>query len=139
MTRPSWVEARAACTLASLFAALCEAIERDVAEARAAPSSSRRDPYAYSVRSSENALAVTREPTGRAQDALTVVQIRMGEEAIRLQYELPGGQWKNNMAWPAWDARTMGCALLMDDDRYEPWQLSMRLLYPLFFEPTRGD
>ena len=62
----------------------------------------------------------------------------MREGAIRLQYELPDGQWKNSLAWPSWDARTMGCTLVMNDDRYEPWQLSMRLLYPLFFDATHG-
>ena len=136
--RPDWVTARAACTLDSLFRRLCEEIEQDVAAIGMVPLEARDGYEARATRKPGGPLEVRRRKSGEPGPGVTVVSCRKSTDMIRIQFEVPGGQWVSRDACPAWSSQLRTCDLVMDNKHYAPWALSMKLLLPLFFPPTPG-
>ena len=131
---PNWVAERAECKIDLLYDALCQIVERDVAEANKIPPDLRSG-FTYSVeRNDEGTMPLLRvyrsregKPAGPAQPVATFSQ---SQASIRVMAAGTGGF----LARPEWVDQTRSCFLSIDGTPYKVWELSQRVLGPLFFE-----
>ena len=130
---PNWIAERAECKIDLLYDALCQVVERDVAEANKLPPDLRGG-FTYSVeRNDEGTMPLLRvyrlregNPAVPAQPVATFSQ---SQASIRVTAETG-----NFLARPEWVDQTRSCFLSIDGTRYKVWELSQRVLGPLFFE-----
>ena len=130
---PNWVAERAECKIDLIYDALCQVVERDVAEAnKLLPDL--RGGFTYSVeRNDEGTMPLLRvyrshegKPAGPAQPVATFSQ---SQASIHVTAET--GTF---LARPEWVDQTHSCFLSIADTRYKVWELSQKILGPLFFE-----
>ena len=130
---PNWVAERAECKIDLLYDALCQVVERDVAEANKL-SPDLRDGFTYSVeRNDEGTMPLLRvyrsregKPAGPAQPVATFSQ---SQASIHVT-----AKTGNFLARPEWVDQTRSCFLSIDGTPYKVWELSQRVLGPLFFQ-----
>ena len=129
---PNWVAERAECKIYLLYDALCQVVDRDVAEANKLPPDLRGG-FTYSVeRNDEGTMPLLRvhrsregKPAGPAQSVATFAQ---SQASIHVT-----AKTGNFLACPEWVDQTRSCFLSIDGTRYKAWELSQRVLGPLFF------
>ena len=129
---PNWVAERAECKIDLLYDALCQVVERDVAEANKLPPDLRGG-FTYSVeRNDEGTMPLLRvyrsregNPAGPAQP---VANFSQSQASIRVTAETG-----NFLARLEWVDQTRSCFLSIDGTRYKVWELSQRVLGPIFF------
>ena len=122
LSPPRWVLERAKCDVDLIFEALSQVVRRDVEDANTLPGS-------RTFRVTENGdgvhplLRVSDEgdPDSRVTFELTSAFI-----SIHLPGELPV------IVMPQWDAGVGKCRLYVNDQAYEVWQISQRVLMGLF-------
>ena len=131
---PNWVAERAECKIDLLYDALCQVVERDVAEANKLPPDLRGG-FTYSVeRTDEGTMPLLRvyrsregKPAGPAQPVATFSQ---SQASIHVTAAGTGGF----PARPEWVDQTSSCFLSIGGTPYKVWELSQRVLGPLFFQ-----
>ena len=131
---PNWVAERAKCRVDLLFEALCQVVERDVAEVNKLPSNLRGG-FTFSVERNDDGmnslLRVYRSTEGdsasTAQAVATFTQLGTGIHVLIAGKEA-------FMALPEWVDQPRSCLLSIDGTRYQVWELSQRILGPVFFE-----
>ena len=131
---PNWVAERAKCRVDLLFEALCQVVERDVAEVNKLPSNLRGG-FTFSVERNDDGmnslLRVYRSTEGdsasTAQAVATFTQLGTGIHVLIAGKEA-------FMALPEWVDQPRSCLLAIDGTRYQVWELSQRILGPVFFE-----
>ena len=127
---PNWVAERAKCRVDLLFDALCQVVERDVAEYNKLPAGLRRG-CSFSAESiNEGTMPVLRvyhTTDGKTDAAASFTQL---EQGINVWVVEKG--WK--LASPEWVEQTKSCLLSIDGALCKVWELSQRVLGPLFFE-----
>lgn len=122
---PRWVLERARCNLALKFQALHDVVERDVEDANALP-----EMKAAGVRfDMETELGGTKPVFGvkridRKGEGPVLYFVRESR-TIRIadQFEVT----------VRWEASTAACRLLIEEKPYEIWEISQKVLAPLFF------
>ena len=123
---PSWVTKRAECNLDLIFEALSQIVTRDVGEMNALPES-KRNGYTYKVETnSDGVFPIIR--VGKVSSA--------GEEVRAVFFQLKRDFIHTNASGNVhvrWDQEANACQLLINENRYEVWQVSQWVLGPLFF------
>ena len=126
---PNWVTERAKCRIDLLFEALCQVIERDVAEANKMPTDLRGGFTFSADRTDEGTMPFLRvyrsQEGGSAQVVASFVQL---EASIHVT-----AMTGNFLARPEWVEQSRSCFLSIQDNRYKVWELSQRVLGPVFF------
>ena len=128
---PNWVAEHAECKIDLLYDALCQVVERDVAEANKLPPDLRGG-FTYSMeRNGEGTMPLLRvyrsregKPAGPAQPVATFSQ---SQASIHVTAET--GTF---LARPEWVDQTRSCLLSIGGTRCKVWELSQRVLGPLF-------
>ena len=132
---PNWVAERAECKIDLLYDALCQVVERDVAEANKLPPDLRGG-FTYSAERNDEGtmplLRVYRSHEGATDSsAQAVATFAQSQASIHVNAET--GRF---LARPEWADQTRSCLLSTDGTRYKVWELSQKVLGPLFFEET---
>ena len=126
---PNWVAERAKCRVDILFEALCQVVERDVAEYNKLPARL-PDGCTYSTESTvEGTMPILRVyhiTDGKTDAVASFVQL---EQGINVWVVEKG--WL--LAFPEWVEQTRSCLLSFGGNRYKVWELSQKVLGPLFF------
>lgn len=138
-----WVKGRAACILPPIFEKLASVIQHDV-EAAKAYSPFREEGYEFGMEPAKvtektRTLTVTRYPPPNSQHERVIVTFKCENLRILVTHsdtDMP-------TAWTVmWNANTGECDLLCDgqcppeSNSYALWQVSQRVLSPLFFPPN---
>ena len=134
---PNWVADRAKCSLDLIFEALAEIVERDVAEMNKLSPKRRRGfafRYERNGEGTRERLRVSRFPETDPDDSGLHVIFEKSVHVI-LIYQAPDGA--PLIARPQWVETQSTCRLLVDDSHFKVWELSQRVLGPLFFELER--
>ena len=128
---PNWVAERAECKIDLLYDALCQVVERDVAEANKLPPDLRGG-FTYSVERNDEGtmplLRVYRSQEGASAEP--VATFSQSQASIHVTAAGTGGF----LARPEWVDQTRPCFLSIGGTPYKVWELSQRVLGPLFFE-----
>ena len=129
---PNWVAARAACKVDLLFEALCQVVNRDVAEVNKL-SSDMRGGYMFAVGYNGDGtrplLRVYRVAETSPNDRRSIATFEQKRWDIRIQSRKDKGVV---VATP-WADEVGTCLLSVDGTRYRVWELSREVLAPLFF------
>ena len=127
---PNWVAERAECKIDLLYDALCQVVERDVAEANKLPPDLRGG-FTYSVERNDEGtmplLRVYRSQEGASAEP--VANFSKSQASIRVTAETG-----NFLARLEWVDQTRSCFLSIDGTRHKVWELSQRVLGPVFFQ-----
>ena len=134
---PNWVEERSKCDIDSKFDALCEIVQRDVEEMNKLSSEIRRR-YKFSYKFEADGISpklfVVRIPedggsTGRAQ---VIFEKIAQNQAIRTHFH--NRERRALLFFPRWVQKNRKCLFYCDDKYFEVWEISQKVLEPLFFE-----
>ena len=127
---PNWVAERAKCRIDLLFDALCQIVERDVTEFNQLPSSLRRGCTFTAACGDEGTTPVLRVYHVIDNESQAVASFTPLRQGINIWVIDKGWQ----LAFPEWVEQTQSCLLSFDGERSKIWELSQRVLGPLFFE-----
>ena len=136
MDEYNWVAARGACNVETQFNELRKVVERNVDEANILPIKKR--PWVFQV-------------TTDYDSQFDVITFNQGEGDpmvvpwITFKQDLVGGfsifgKWRashdmNGISVVVkWDDESQSCTFMVDDKPHELWEISQRMLSPLFFE-----
>ena len=125
---PNWVKGRANCNLPTVFAVLCEIVQRDVQEFNALPSKDRRERL-FRCKNMECKQDGGTYPTLRVEDGDGQgVDFALSRAAIAVS-----GRFYIK---PEWHFQTRTCRFRVDDGKtfLELWQVSQQGLGSLFFD-----
>ena len=130
---PNWVAERAECKIDLLYDALCQVVERDVAEVNKLPTDLRGGLTFSADRNDEGTMPLLRvyrshegASDSSAQAVATFAQL---QASIHVTAET--GTF---LARPEWVDQTRSCLLSIEGAQYKVWELSQKILGPLFFE-----
>ena len=127
---PNWVAERAECKIDLLYDALCQVVERDVAEANKLPPDLRGG-FTYSVERNDEGtmplLRVYRSQEGASAEP--VATFSQSQASIHVT-----AMTGNCLARPEWVEQSRSCFLSISGTRHQVWELSQRVLGPLFFQ-----
>ena len=132
---PHWVEERAKCNLELIFAALCQVLEHDVNEVNALPERQRYGQsflFEVNVDGTMPMAQVNKEhETSNPDSQKAYATFRRSDRTITIQ----ASSLPNNVvrAHVRWNAGARSCKLYLDETPYEVWELSQKVLGPMFF------
>ena len=130
---PNWVAELAERRIDLQFEALCQVIERDVAEVNKLSPDLRGGLTFSAYRNDEGTrplLRVYRSDEGASNSSTKAVATFMQSQA-GIHVTTESGMF---LARPEWVALTRSCLLSVEGNHYKVWELSQKILSPLFFE-----
>ena len=143
--RPEWIAKRAACQIDTVFEALLDVVQQDVAAMNELPAEQRRRPfkYKYDRRYNEQAIVFRTDEFGAilptnfgSNVAMAVIFEKFGGgDLIQIRQNLAQGTMKQDVTLD-WNEKELSCGLIWDEDKTHPlevWQVSRKALEPLFF------
>lgn len=129
----NWVKHRATCGVGEIFAALATIVDRDVAEFNDLSASKRSHrTFSFELQQDGERTYVRVEDDG-PPDQKRAVNFEMFSRGIYMN-----GAGKSVMGEVKWDLAHRRCRLHIDDQACELWEVSQRMLEPLFF-PSPGS
>ncbi|MCY4354283.1 MAG: hypothetical protein OXC09_05790 [Truepera sp.] len=131
---PNWVAKRGECNLELIFEVLSQVVTRDVAEANKLPAESRQGFQFKVERNGEGITPMLRVSrfVGGNPAAPDRYHVTFEKSVLTIRVHRPPST--PLLARPEWDDEAQSCRLYIDERPYKVWEVSQRVLGPLFFE-----
>ena len=135
---PNWVYERARCNLAGMFDALFQRVREDVREINKLPSTRRKGHKFDTVKDPgypDTSFHVYWRNEAN-ENILSPEQVVFEQNTTSISFRKPGGD--NVLIVPRWNEAETTCDLLIDNNKFELWEISQIALCDFFFG-TIGD
>ena len=131
--RPNWVKERAECTLRFAFEQLCKEIQDDLEAMEPYPDIVVHDCKNVRVERENNKFRVQCD-SQLWDKTVTLIRVYLGTDKIRIWSCDAEGKPQETGLRPQWNVEQDCCELLYDGLPLAYWEVSKRVLEPLFFD-----